>query len=114
MSEKKFIVRMVQYWEYEVTAEDADDAAQMISEGEGVREGTCHGYGIDGVVSAEKAGQVWEDEDDERAKCVCGHLFVDQHNGLWSGELGKHPKPHPRACDKYDCDCLAPVEAVAG
>ncbi|MGW4469687.1 hypothetical protein ACWENQ_08440 [Nonomuraea sp. NPDC004354] len=110
MSQKEFIIRAAHYYEYRVTAEDADEAEQMLNEGD-AGEGECTGYSVDEVISSDKAEDF--DAEDERAKCVCGHLFVNEHSGLWSGEVGKYPKPNPRACDKLGCSCLDPVEAVA-
>ena len=107
--EKEFVVRAELHFEYKVMAEDADAAAQIMADGEAGR-GECVGYSVDAVVSASKAGRYWDDDEDERAKCVCGHLVGDEHNGLLSGEPGKRPKPHPNACDKHGCDCLAPID----
>jgi len=110
-SEREFIVRAYLHFEYRVKAEDADAAAQAMADGE-AGNGECVGYSVEAVVTAEGASQMWDDND-ERSKCVCGHLVVDEHQGLWSGEVGKWPKPHPRACNNLRCGCLAPVEAVA-
>ncbi|WP_436759406.1 hypothetical protein [Streptosporangium sp. V21-05] len=110
-SEREFIIRAYLHFEYRVKAEDADAAVQVLENGE-AGDGECVGYSVEAVVTAKGASQVWGDED-ERSKCVCGHLVVDEHQGLWSGEPGKWPKPHPAACNKLGCECLAPVEAVA-
>jgi len=114
MTEKKFIVRMIQYWEYEVTAETADDAKQMVNDGEQLGEGSCGGYGIDSVVSADKAGQYWSDEDDERAKCLaCGHLFYDGHTGARHRDPKTLKTVRPNACDEHGCDCLDAVKPLS-
>lgn len=111
-TEKEFVVRAELYFEYRVKAENADAAAQLMADG-GAGRGECVGYSVDAVVSADKAAPDWADDEDERTKCVCGHLVYGEHNGLWSGEPGQHPKPHPHACDKHRCDCLTPVPAPA-
>ncbi len=111
MSEREFIIRAYVHYEYKVKAEDADAAAQMMDDGE-AGDGECVGYSVEAVVSAQGASDYWDGED-ERALCVCGHLFVDEHQGLWSGEPGVRPKPHPRACNKRLCDCVEPIEAPA-
>ncbi|MEV8635668.1 hypothetical protein AB0395_28810 [Streptosporangium sp. NPDC051023] len=65
--------------------------------------------GVEMVISADKEKDY--DAEDERAKCVCGHLFVAEHQGLWSRMPGVKSNPHPESCNKLGCGCLAPVEA---
>ena len=103
---REFIVRGVLYVEYRVTAEDADDAAAIVNDGEGGN-GECVDTGIASVVSAESADDL--DADDERAKCTCGHLLDDGHSGMWSGPPGQYPKPNPLACNTYGCGCRVAV-----
>lgn len=109
-AEREYIIRASHFYEYRVMAEDADAAEQAMSEGD-AGEGECTGYSVHEVISATKDDDY--DAEDERTLCVCGHLFVNGHHGLWSGEIGVRPKPHPRACNTLGCDCLTPVEAVA-
>lgn len=113
MTDKKFIVRMTQYWEYEVTADDADDAVLVIQD-ERLPKGDCGGYSIEAVVSPDKAGKTWNDEDDERAKCLaCGHLFYDGHTGARHYDYKTRQSGHPTACNEYGCECLNGVAPVA-
>jgi hypothetical protein len=109
---KEFIVRVELHYEYKVTTESADDAAQMIGEGErNVGRGECVGYSIDSVVSAEKAGRYWDLDEDERAKCAnCSHLAYDGHTGRRYYDREKRTNQWPTACDEYGCDCLVSVE----
>ncbi|MET8334420.1 hypothetical protein [Streptosporangium canum] len=111
-TEREFIIRALLEFEYRVKAETADEAEQIMNDGELRDKGSCTGYSVDAVVSADKAGHFWRDEDDLRARCTCGHLVVNQHTGLRFGER-EPSKSHPQACSSYGCDCLAPVEAVA-
>jgi hypothetical protein len=108
----EFLVRVSHDYEYKVAAEDADEAEQIVQEGE-AGDGECIGYSVNEVVSAGKADDI--DAQDERTQCVCGHLmFNGHHTGLWSGDVGSRTKPHPRACNSLGCPCLEPVEkAVA-
>lgn len=108
-TEHEYIVRATYYYEYKVTAENADEAERIVDDGE-AGDGECTGLSVETVVSVDKEDD-WRAED-ERAKCVCGHLFQSGHTGLWSGELTKFPKPHPKACNDRRCACLAAVSAV--
>ncbi|TMR11066.1 hypothetical protein ETD86_37110 [Nonomuraea turkmeniaca] len=111
MSEREFIIRATLDFEYKVKAESADDAAQMMNDGEGVGQGECVGCSIEAVVSAENNGRFWHDEDDERAKCAaCGHLLYDGHTGRRYYDREKRTNKWPNACDEYGCDCLVSVE----
>lgn len=111
MSEKEFVIRAMLHWEYKVKAESADDAAQMMHDGERIGPGNCVGYSIEAVVSAEKNGPFWHDEDDERAKCAtCRHLLYDGHTGRRYYDREKRTSQWPTACDEYGCDCLVSVE----
>lgn len=115
MSEKEFVIRAHHQYEHRVMAETADEAAQMMNEGEAGK-GECVGYEIEAVVSADKANSFW-DEADERMKCRnCGHLLVDGHTGssyrIDCIVAKKKPgvNPHPNSCDEYGCKCLAAVD----
>lgn len=111
MSEKEFVIRATLDFEYKVKAESADDAAQMMDDGESrIGPGNCVGYSIEAVVSADKKFYFWDDEDDERAKCaVCGHLLWDGHTGRRYYDREKRTNKWPNACDVYGCDCLVSV-----
>ncbi|MEO3869408.1 hypothetical protein ABGB18_11300 [Nonomuraea sp. B12E4] len=112
MAEQEFIIRALLEFEYRVTAGTADEAELIMEDGGLKDKGTCVGYSVDAVVSADKRGQFWHDEDDLRARCTCGHLVVDQHTGRRFGQR-QVSEIHPQACSAYQCDCLRPVEAVA-
>jgi hypothetical protein len=110
-AKKEFIIRATLDFEYKVTAESADDAAQMMHDGERIGAGQCFGYSIEAVVSADRAGQLWDDDQDERAKCAtCGHLLHDGHTGRRYYDRETRTNQWPNACDEYDCDCLVSVE----
>ncbi|HEY9367532.1 hypothetical protein [Streptomyces sp.] len=100
--------RVYATWDVEwvIDAESADAAEQVIDDGEAPAYEVT-GYSVEKVVAEGKG----RDADDEREACVCGHL-VRNHWGLWSGKAGDRPKPHPRACDAYQCDCLSPISTV--
>jgi len=109
MAEREFIIRALLEYEYRVTAKDADQAEQIMDEGELDDKGSCVGYRVEAVVAAEKRGEFWWDEDDLRARCECGHLVVNEHTGKKFGER-EPSKTFTQACCVYQCDCLAPVE----
>lgn len=114
MAEKEFVIRATLDFEYKVRAESADDAAQIMHDGEGIGKGECVGYGIEAVVSADKAGHFWDDKADERAKCVvCGHLLYDGHTGSRYYDYKTRENPHPHACNEFLCDCLNGVTPAA-
>lgn len=98
MSEREFIVRVTQDWEFRITAESPEHAEATFEE-LGGRSGKseCTGYSVDAVVSAEKKDDY--DAEDERAKCTCGHLFYSDHSIT--------------GCHRHGCGCLGAVEAVA-
>lgn len=110
MAEQEFIIRALLEYEFRVTAENADDAEQIMDEGELDDKGECVGYRVEAVVSAGKAGHTWWNEDDLRARCKCGHLVVNEHTGR---DLGKRTlnETFTKACGAYRCDCLTPAEA---
>lgn len=109
---KTFIIRATLDYEYKVQAENADDAAQIMQDGErNVGPGQCVGYSIEAVVSAENNGPFWNDEDDERAKCAhCHHLLYDGHTGRRHYDRTTRASRWPNACDEYGCDCRNGVE----
>lgn len=111
MTEKEFVIRATLEYEYKVKAASADDAAQMMHDGERIGAGQCFGYSIEAVVSADQAGRFWGLDKDERAKCAtCGHLLYDGHTGGRYYDREKRTNQWPTACDAYGCDCLASVE----
>lgn len=106
MPEREFVIRATLDFEYKVKAESADEAAQMMHDGERIGEGNCVGYGIEAVVSVDKAGRYWDLDEDERAKCaVCGHLY-EGHTGSCYYNHQTRECAHPNACDEHGCDCL--------
>lgn len=115
MPEREFVIRATLDYEYKVKAECADDAAAMMHDGERIGGGSCVGYGIEAVVSADKAGRYWDLDEDERTVCaVCGHLYYEDHTGERYRDPKTREAPHPNACDQPRCDCLngAPAESV--
>lgn len=112
MPEQEFIIRASLEFEYRVTAESADDAEQIMDDGELKDEGNCVGYSVEAVVSRDKAGQLWFDGDDLRARCKCGHLVVNEHTGRKFGER-EPSKTFTEQCSAYGCDCVMPIEAAA-
>ncbi|MFI7449592.1 hypothetical protein ACIBQX_18995 [Nonomuraea sp. NPDC049714] len=113
MTAKEYIIRATHDYEYKVTAESADEAAQMMSDGENIGPGNCVGYGIEAVVSADKAGYYWDFDQDERAMCgECGHLLYDGHTGRRYYDRKARSSKWPNACDEYGCDCLNGAEPV--
>ncbi|WP_049568749.1 hypothetical protein [Nonomuraea sp. SBT364] len=115
MTEKTYIIRATLDYEYKVQAESPDDAAQLMQDGESnIGPGQCVGFTIEAVVSAERNGPYWHDEDDERAKCEdCKHLLYDGHTGRRYYDREKRTNKWPNACDEYGCGCLSGVEPVA-
>ncbi|TDD45404.1 hypothetical protein E1286_24105 [Nonomuraea terrae] len=114
MTEKTFIIRATLDFEYKVKAENADEAAQMMHDGESnIGPGSCVGYNIEAVVSADKADYFWDSDQDERAKCQCGHLLNDAHTGRRYYDREKRTNKWPNACDEHGCSCMNGSEAVA-
>lgn len=107
--EREFVIRAFLEFEYRVKAESADDAERIMEDGEVSDKGSCVGYSVEAVVSPDKAGQFWSDEDDLRARCTCRHLVVNDHTGCRWGDR-EPSKTHPEACNQHLCECLAPVE----
>jgi hypothetical protein len=111
MAEQEFVIRALLEFEYRVKAENADDAERLMEDGELDDKGMCVGYRVDAVVSADKRGDFWCDEDDLRARCECGHLVVNEHTGRKFGER-EPSKTFTRQCSAYGCKCPCPVEAI--
>ncbi|MET7333297.1 hypothetical protein [Nonomuraea sp. NPDC005650] len=109
---QEFVIRALLEFEYRVTAENADEAERLMEEGGLDDKGECVGYSVDAVVSADKRGDFWSDEDDLRARCECGHLVVNEHTGRKFGER-EPSKTFTRQCSAFHCGCLAPVEVTA-
>lgn len=115
MPEREFIIRALHEYEHRVMAETADEAAQMMNEGEAGR-GECVGYEIEAVVSADKAKSFWDGEDERKMCASCGHLLVDGHTGSRDRTdciiEKKKPgvNPHPTSCDSYRCDCKVAID----
>nr|WP_062336111.1 helix-hairpin-helix domain-containing protein [Herbidospora sakaeratensis] len=119
--EQEFVIRALLEYEYKVKAADADEAANLMQDGErNLGSGQCVGYSIHSVVSAEaaKKTQTWSEDQDERTRCKCGHLVDESHIGrhkrddqgralLVKGRLVKDTD-HPEACCEYRCDCVRP------
>lgn len=100
MPEQEFVIRAFLEFEYRVKADNADEAEQLMEDGELVDKGECVGYSVDSVVSSDKRGDhIWQSEDDLRERCKCGHLVFNEHED--------------RKCRAFRCDCLMPIEAVA-
>ena len=112
MPEREFIIRALLEYEYRVTAENADEAERLMEEGELDGKGECVGCSVDAVVSPDKRGDFWSDEDDLRARCKCGHLVVNEHTGRKFGQR-EPDKTFVQQCSAYGCDCLAPSEAAS-
>jgi hypothetical protein len=112
MPEQEFIIRALLEFEYRVTAGTADEAELIMDDGGLKDKGECVGYSVDAVVSADKRGDFWRDEDDLRARCECGHLVVNEHTGRKFGER-EPSETFTQQCSAFRCDCLAPVEAAA-
>lgn len=110
--EREFVIRALLEFEYRVTAENADEAERLMEEGGLDDKGACVGYRVEAVVSPDKRGHTWWDEDDLRARCECGHLVVNEHTGRKFGDREPN-KTFTRQCSAFQCNCLAPVETVA-
>lgn len=110
--EREFIIRAELHYEYRVMAENADEAERIMEDGELNDKGSCVGYSVDAIVSPDKAGQLWWDEDDLRTRCECSHLVVNEHTGRRFGER-EPSKTFTRQCSAFQCNCLAPVEVTA-
>jgi hypothetical protein len=107
MAAKEYIIRATHEYEYKVKAESADEAAQMMDDSESnIGPGNCVGYGIEAVVSADKANYFWDSDQDERAMCQeCGHLLYDRHTGRRYYDRKTRSNQWPNACDEHGCDC---------
>jgi hypothetical protein len=114
MAAKEYIIRATLDYEYKVTAESADEAAQMMDDSEcNIGPGNCVGYGIEAVVSADKASYFWDFDQDERAMCQgCGHLLYDGHTGRRYYDRKTRSNKWPNACDEHGCRCLIGAEPV--
>jgi hypothetical protein len=115
--EKEYVVRVHREFEYRTKAENADDAARRFENGE-AGEGRCVGYSVESVVSAELADKLPWESGDERLRCVCGHLFWDEHTGfafrrpfILRGEKPVGENPNPTSCDRYMCECLSRIDS---
>jgi len=82
---------------FTVEAETADEAAEMVEQGE-AGNGEIEGASVDKVTSKYKYGAFWSEYEDERSYCTCGHL-MDQHHG-------------PGSCHYYSCKCVTPILAA--
>ena len=90
---------------FTIEADSADEAAEIVQQGD-AGNGEIEGASIDKVTSKYKAGWFWNDYEDERSYCTCGHL-MDQHfpGGAVTADDGTSV---PVAPCHYRCGCLTP------
>lgn len=96
---------------YTVEADDADDAAYRVEQGE-AGNGEIEGAAVDKVTSKYEHDKFWSDYEDERSHCTCGHL-MDQHFRAGTVTADDDTQEPVTPCRYYKCKCLAPILKTA-